>query len=467
MQLKKILYVVLVAIMMFSLAAFGIAAEGETNNEGDVTETVSTELSVTVSAKDNVVKPNEKFTVDVKIDNNPGVAAIQFTVVYNNGDNLLYKGFTVGNVFNSKTARIDVTTNDADKTITVVIVNEQFANSAIDGNIISFDFQSNADADLKEIIIDTEEVFSCFNADFDTVNCNIKNSGTIKSHDYKIENFDATCTSNAKTVYTCNKCDSKFENEIADSMLEHKATPGEGKDATCTETGLTNGSFCSVCNAVLEEQVEIPVIEHNYVAGEAKAPTCTEAGNTAGTFCSECGLEGEAQEPVPALGHSFPDEWTVVTNATYKAEGEEKRECLNGCGETETRAIAKLDPPAVNMTSAPTEPWVKGTETGLQFVSSADRSEFKSVSIDGAVIDSSNYVLNTDSTTVVLKASFLETLEDGTHKITITSEYGSASADFTVESASNTAVIVIIIVVAVVVVGVVAVVVILKKKELI
>ena len=55
----------------------------------------------------------------------------------------------------------------------------------------------------------------------------------------------------------------------------------------------------------------------------------------------------------------------------------------------------------------------------------------------------------------------------GYHKITITSEYGSASADFTVESASNTAVIVIIIVVAVVVVGVVAVVVILKKKELI
>ena len=466
MQLKKILYVVLVAIMMFSVAAFGIAAEGEATGT-ETTEKATADISVLVSGENNVVKPNEKFTVDVKVDNNPGIAAIQFTVAYNTAD-YTYKGETLGKVFNEKTANVMITPDPANGKITIIIINNEFAESAIDGSIISFEFQSKRDADLAEIYIDeNNSVFTCFQSSFESVECNITNSGIIKSHDYKIETTDATCTSNAKVSYKCNACDSAFEEVIADSMLDHTPTPGEGKDATCTETGITPGSFCSVCHAELEAQEEIPVIDHTPVDGEAKAPTCTEKGNTAGKYCSACDFVIEAQEEIAATGHSFPEQWTVVTEATYKAEGEEQRTCANGCGEVEKRAIAKLDPPAVNMTSAPTEPWVKGTETGLQFVSSADRSEFVSVSVNGAVIDSSNYVLNTDSTTVVLKASYLETLEDGTYSMTITSEYGSATANFEVISESNVGVIVAVIVIAVVVIGVVATVVVLKKKELI
>ena len=46
-----------------------------------------------------------------------------------------------------------------------------------------------------------------------------------------------------------------------------------GKDATCIETGLTDGKKCSVCNEVLVAQVEIPS-GHNYVDG--KCNVCNE-----------------------------------------------------------------------------------------------------------------------------------------------------------------------------------------------
>ena len=43
--------------------------------------------------------------------------------------------------------------------------------------------------------------------------------------------------------------------------------------ATCTETGLTEGSKCADCGEVLNPQTEIPALGHNYVNG-----TCTRCG---------------------------------------------------------------------------------------------------------------------------------------------------------------------------------------------
>ena len=66
--------------------------------------------------------------------------------------------------------------------------------------------------------------------------------------------------------------------------------------------------------------------------------TCTETGLTEGKHCSVCDEVLAAQEEVPALGHDW-GEWTVSIPATPEAEGEEIRTCSR-CEEEETRPLA-------------------------------------------------------------------------------------------------------------------------------
>ena len=71
----------------------------------------------------------------------------------------------------------------------------------------------------------------------------------------------------------------------------------------------------------------------------AKDATCTESGLTEGKKCSECGAILVEQKEI-AAGHTW-GEWTVTKEATGEEEGEETRTC-SVCGEKETRVIEKL-----------------------------------------------------------------------------------------------------------------------------
>ena len=77
-----------------------------------------------------------------------------------------------------------------------------------------------------------------------------------------------------------------------------------GKDATCTETGLTEGLKCATCGEVITEQEVIPALGHSDEQVPGKDATCTETGLTEGVKCSVCGEILTAQEEIPALGHS-------------------------------------------------------------------------------------------------------------------------------------------------------------------
>ncbi len=74
---------------------------------------------------------------------------------------------------------------------------------------------------------------------------------------------------------------------------------------TCTQTGLTEGSYCSVCNEILKNQKRLPALGHDIIDLEAVAPTCTESGLTLGSGCSICGEIFTAQELIPATGHDY------------------------------------------------------------------------------------------------------------------------------------------------------------------
>ncbi len=116
----------------------------------------------------------------------------------------------------------------------------------------------------------------------------------------------------------------------------------EAVAATCTETGLSEGSRCSNCGKILVEQTVIEATGHTEVAGEAKAPTCTATGLTEGSYCSVCGDTIIPQEVVAMIDHSYvndvcsvcgdkcqtykkvtetPADWSGTYIIVYEAEG--------------------------------------------------------------------------------------------------------------------------------------------------
>lgn len=124
--------------------------------------------------------------------------------------------------------------------------------------------------------------------------------------------------------------------------------------------------------------------------------------------CGEAGTETfESGEP---LGHCF--------------DGEEGSVCTR-CG---YRLYA--------MTFGANQTYRKGRILGLTFCSEARRVRFSAVKVDGQVIDAENYIVGlgclSSGTVVMLKASYLNTLDPGEHVITIVSADGEAEAGFTV-----------------------------------
>ena len=147
----------------------------------------------------------------------------------------------------------------------------------------------------------------------------------------------------------------------------------EGREPTCTETGLTEGKHCGRCGEVLVPQSEIAALGHevpngtvtkeptcaeegeivgvctrcgeeNVTGAVAKLPhteasmpavpaTCAESGWTAGVKCSVCGEILSGHEPVWPLGH------TIVTDAETAALTEGKH--CSVCGKVLLQQFSK------------------------------------------------------------------------------------------------------------------------------
>ena len=130
---------------------------------------------------------------------------------------------------------------------------------------------------------------------------------------------EATCTA----PKTCTDCGAT-EGEA----LAHTEQIVAGKDATCTESGLTDGKVCSVCNATIVAQEEIPALDHDMIVDAPQTVTCTEAGLTEGAHCSRCDYKVEQTE-VPALGHDIVVDAAVAPtcSATGLTEGSHCTRC--------------------------------------------------------------------------------------------------------------------------------------------
>lgn len=130
----------------------------------------------------------------------------------------------------------------------------------------------------------------------------VKEGNKDCSHNYAaVVLAEASCTKTGTMQYTCSVCGDCYTLVIP--MREHTAVRDKAAAATCTETGLTEGSHCGVCGYIIEAQKETPMRSHTKDKGSTVEATCTEDGCT--TYkCSVCGEELEKVK-IPATGHSY------------------------------------------------------------------------------------------------------------------------------------------------------------------
>lgn len=137
-------------------------------------------------------------------------------------------------------------------------------------------------------------------------------------------------------------------------------------------------------------------------------------------------------EVIDKAEHTF--EWVVDKPATAEAKGEWHQECT-ACGEKgKTEAI-----PAPEIIDGKGQTMVVDAAKDLSFRSNAPLAFFQKVLVDDKEVAAENYVLTEGSTIVTLKASFLNTLGLGDHKLSVVSATGTAETTFTVAEAAKPA----------------------------
>ena len=266
-------------------------------------------------------------------------------------------------------------------------------------------------------------------------------SGDLAAHNYKTEwSKDST-----KHWHECSVCGNKKD--------EAAHTPGAAATETTPQT-------CTTCGYVIKEAIGHvhSYTEKNTDAKYLKsAATCT--AKAVYYYSCSCGEKGtETFESGETLAHTWETkwanndskhwhectvcktkgdeadhafEWKLDKEATVTEAGVKHEECKI-CGYKKTAiAIDKLAPSIIDGRNAK---WNKGGENNLTFKSDAAFSDFVEVLVDGKTITAENYEKREGSIIIELKASYLETLAEGEHTLTIRSASGDATTKFTVEA---------------------------------
>ncbi|MBQ9112394.1 MAG: hypothetical protein IJY08_02325, partial [Clostridia bacterium] len=228
------------------------------------------DVAYTMEGSPSIVGDGERFTVAVSISDNKGFLSSIAEVTYDANAISYIEYSSADSAFGS------VTVNDPKSGVIKVTV----------GNI--FDAMSNPNAEIYTatgtVAVLTFEVADGYEGDV-VISLDVTKGDVMtpeKTFDYTVNGAEATLTAI--------NWDTHVHTEVADAAVE----------ATCTETGLTEGKHCSVCETVITAQEIIPAKGHTEIAVNGKEATCTEGGLTEGKECSVCGEILVAQEAIPA-----------------------------------------------------------------------------------------------------------------------------------------------------------------------
>ena len=157
-------------------------------------------------------------------------------------------------------------------------------------------------------------------------------------HNYVSTVISPTCTSGGYTQHVCSRCSDSYTDKQT-GALGHSWDSGViTTQPTCQATGVKTYT-CTRCSTTRTE--EIAKVDHNIVTLPAVSATCTQTGLTEGSQCSYCGTVFVAQTVTAALGHSW-DEGVETKPATPTETGIMTYTCTRGCGATRTEDIPVL-----------------------------------------------------------------------------------------------------------------------------
>lgn len=98
------------------------------------------------------------------------------------------------------------------------------------------------------------------------------------------------------------------------------------KEATCINTGLTEGRQCLDCDEILVAQEVIPLKDHTAITDARVEPSCTSTGLTEGSHCSVCEIIIVEQFVLGILEHTESD-WIIGKKATTIETGWKYKKC--------------------------------------------------------------------------------------------------------------------------------------------
>ena len=195
--------------------------------------------------------------------------------------------------------------------------------------------------------------------------------GNLAAHSYTAEVADETylksaadCENAAVYYKSCTGCGASSkgtEHEATfthGNALGHEEVVDAAREATCTESGLTEGKHCQRCKKVLAAQNELPPLGHDIPNGTVtKEPTCTQEGEKTGT-CVRCSKENVTQI-LPKTAHNKEITLPAVAATCEQSGWTEGKQC-SACG-TITEGHEMLWPLAHTIVTEPeTSEWTIG-----------------------------------------------------------------------------------------------------------
>lgn len=293
----------------------------------------------------------------------------------------------------------------------------------------------------------------------------------------------ATCTAKA-VCSVCGEAYGELAAHVADSNYGHNADGHWTVCATCrtpmsnqeAHTGGTadcqHKAVCDVCGQPYGE-----INASNHTGGIRWAQTAEThqafylcCGAAAGaeanhswndeSVCTECGYGcahtgGTATCTALAVcdicGHTYGDllphdyRWVIDQEATTEATGLKHEECT-ACGDkrSEGTVIPKQPRHSSSVSTPDIQPILTADEAksatdysggiyGLTFRASTGYGSFKGVKVNGKTIGAGNYIAEENGgTEIYLKAAYLQTLAPGKYTMTVMTESGEVTTEFTV-----------------------------------
>ncbi len=293
----------------------------------------------------------------------------------------------------------------------------------------------------------------------------------------------ATCTAKA-VCSVCGESYGELAAHVADSTYKYNADGHWTACATCgtpmsnqeAHTGGTaNCQHKAVCDVCGQPYGELDASNHTGGIRWAQTAETHQAfylccGAAAGaeanhswndeSVCTECGYGcahtgGTATCTALAVcdicGHTYGDllphdyRWVIDQEATTEATGLKHEECT-ACGDkrSEGTEIPKLPRHSSSVSTPDIQPILTADEAksatdysggiyGLTFRASTGYGSFKGVKVNGKTIGAGNYIAEENGgTEVYLKAAYLGTLAPGKYTMTVMTESGEVTTEFTV-----------------------------------